>query len=278
MADNKQTEPPVEPTNTDTNPTANPKSEAGSATPPTKGKKTKRFSLPLPKLPFRRKKEAQDETNSEAETESSPTTSEPLEPDEVINLMDQHIKIKVEPDTVRLQRQMEETIDQTKDTHAVRVRINVVKTLLIVGALILLYPLYQIVPSVISSEQFAQLKSRIPFLASDQSEEETAVESQDDQSTATTSAQIRIRFEPDQIQTRDAIRALLVNSGFNEIDLIEDAELENGIELASKVDNSQLKEQLYQLLAPNYSVSSESAIVSTDSDFDAVILIGEQEL
>src|SRR5690606_38105281 len=101
---------------------------------------------------------------------------------------------------------------------------------------------------------------------------------QDDQSTATTSAQIRIRFEPDQIQTRDAIRALLVNSGFNEIDLIEDAELENGIELASKVDNSQLKEQLYQLLAPNYSVSSESAIVSTDSDFDAVILIGEQEL
>lgn len=87
---------------------------------------------------------------------------------------------------------------------------------------------------------------------------------------------IRIRDNHSDPQIAQAIRDRLQSSGFTQMELVDDHESDYvGIMIITKVSDPKVKQKIETILAETYPISSPSAELTEDSDFGAVILVGD---
>lgn len=105
------------------------------------------------------------------------------------------------------------------------------------------------------------------------SEEPTIAENQ---ATPSPSPRIRIKSIEGDIRV-DAILGVLQENGYALVDVEVVDELEEGVRVAVKTNKSELSAQLIQLLSQAYEASLSATVVTDDSDFEGVILIGPEK-
>ena len=85
---------------------------------------------------------------------------------------------------------------------------------------------------------------------------------------------VRVRSRLDPVGAQSA-HDLLVDQGVVYVEVVEDPESEyEGVSVITKQDGDAIRSDIETLLSQAYSLSSPSAVLTDDSDFDAVVLYG----
>jgi hypothetical protein len=88
---------------------------------------------------------------------------------------------------------------------------------------------------------------------------------------------LRIKTNIDSLKQVNAIELKLREAGYPWIETIYDEGVANsGILIATRDENEDLGSKLEEILAGEYTISSESATLTEDSDFAAAILVGNE--
>jgi hypothetical protein len=88
---------------------------------------------------------------------------------------------------------------------------------------------------------------------------------------------LRIRTPTDQLDQAELLQTYLQDNGYPAVDLVGDESLiMQGVSIVVKPGNESIRDQLQQILSAKYSLSSPSAELALDSDFDAVILFSPE--
>jgi len=92
-----------------------------------------------------------------------------------------------------------------------------------------------------------------------------------------TSPKIRVRLGFDSLDTAQNIESLLKTAGYTNIETIKDESIaSNAAQIATKDGQTDLNQKLTEILSKQYQISTDSAVLTPDSDFDATILIGPE--
>lgn len=91
-----------------------------------------------------------------------------------------------------------------------------------------------------------------------------------------TASTIRVRMGSNSLEAANEIKGLLTAAGFDHVDLIYDPQVNpKSLLIVTKQTDMTLQQTLEQLFVENYFVASESAELTSDSDFAASILVGK---
>jgi hypothetical protein len=91
-----------------------------------------------------------------------------------------------------------------------------------------------------------------------------------------TGASIRVRMGSNSLEAANEVKDLLLAAGFNRVDMVYDPQVNpKSLLIVTKQTDETLQQTLKQVFDQKYMVASEAAELTSDSDYDASILVGE---
>lgn len=229
-------------------------------------KEPKRFSFGLK----RGKKKGQKQKADQSKKSTLP--DDPVEPEEAINAVDQEIKVETDPSPEELAKIIDEQIQKAQENDFITLKLKKKTALLLMGLILLsawAYPIYQLAK--------VGLGENLPFIDNYLNRDQqthTEVE-QPEKDQVDEEVRIRVKLAKDgDLDQAKAIATSLEENGFELVEIFEDQEeTYEQSSIVTKKDQGELNSQIFQILSESYSLSSSSAQLSDDSDFQAVILV-----
>jgi hypothetical protein len=92
------------------------------------------------------------------------------------------------------------------------------------------------------------------------------------------SQKIRIKVSTEATSAADLAVADLKTAGYDQIEVMsETQEKYAGLTVVTQPNQAELKQKLEAVLAADYKIASSSSVLTEDSDFGAVILLGSEQ-
>ena len=213
-------------------------------------KKKKRFSFSF--LKKDKKKSPQKESKAD-----------PIDPEDAINSLDESVKVMSHSKAEALAEQIDKHISHAEEKDYFVLRIQKKRALIVMGALV---GIMWVLPAVRAVELlFLDGNS----LFSDKAPT-TEIDNQDEED----SVKIRIKNSSGDPSLGENLAEKLTESQYDFVELVEDEASMSGVQIITSQESSYLYEALARLLQEDFTLSTPSAELSVDSDFDAVILLG----
>lgn len=231
--------------------------------------KKKRFKFSLSGFA---KKDGEDKKEVGDDGDDSQAAIANLSPEEAINKLDGAVKVLSETKSAELDREINEKIASSEADY-IAFRVQKKRLLLVLG---LLVGMMWVIPFIRAVEVlFFDGK---PLFGGDQQEEQIPEEAMDAVEEASQSGEIKIRIRDSSGDDELVARILeqLKSADYDYVEVVDEEDSDrSGIEVVAKAEGVDLRSAVERLLQDNYDLASPSAILSEDSDFDAVIFVGE---
>ncbi len=120
---------------------------------------------------------------------------------------------------------------------------------------------------------------QLPFKKPAQVQSENNSETTPQPTPEATVSGIRVRMGADSLEMATTIKNLLSSSGFTQVDLVYDAQVDPTVVMvATHSGTADLGQKLASVFESQYKMASASALLTEDSDFAATILVGKNAL
>lgn len=90
---------------------------------------------------------------------------------------------------------------------------------------------------------------------------------------------VRVRMGSESTEEGEAIKDALIKAGLTTVDIVKDLQVNpNQVLVVTRQGDEDLRAKLFNLFAEKYTIASEAATLTEDSDFAATILVGKSAL
>ena len=155
-----------------------------------------------------------------------------------------------------------------EDSDTMVLKIKKSKVIFVAGLLVLLMWIIPLAKGFASLAKSTGLDSKIPFLSSQEEPvEEEIIEEVE-------GPKIRIRNASGKTEWGEEVANTLIDLGYEKVEIQEENEEYEGMSLIVKEGDEEVRDMINEALTA-YVLASPSAQLTSDSDFDAVLLLGE---